>query len=146
MHPTRVLPILCVLALASGAALIGADAAPADAPGPSSPAAPGAAPSQPSAWPTFILMGVVLVFMWFVLIRPQRREEKRRKSMIEATKRGDRVETIGGAHGVVEAVGETTIDLRLGGEKGLVITFNKGAVSRNVTGDDAGAVATAMKK
>ena len=67
--------------------------------------------------------------MYFVLIRPQRKEEKRRKEMMAQLKRGDRVVTIGGLHGEIVAVGEATIDA-MAGEPGreVVLTFNMGAV------------------
>ncbi len=109
--------------------------------GPAGPAggaegAPAAASQQGNPLFMILLMVGVFAFMWFVMIRPQRKEEKRRKEMIEATKRGDRVVTIGGAHGTVEAVGEQTVDVRLGDEsKGVVVTFNKTAVGQNLSGE-----------
>ena len=95
-------------------------AAPAGAPAGTAPDAPAA-----SMLPTILMMVAIFGFMWFVLIRPQRKEEKRRKEMVEATKRGDEVVTIGGAHGVVETVGETTVDVRLGGERRLSIADDR---------------------
>ncbi|MCK6489916.1 MAG: preprotein translocase subunit YajC [Planctomycetes bacterium] len=108
--------------------------------GPAGPAggAEGAPAAAQQGNPLFmiLLMVGVFAFMWFVMIRPQRKEEKRRKEMIEQTKRGDRVVTIGGAHGTVEAVGEQTVDVRLGDEsKGVVVTFNKTAVGQNLSGE-----------
>jgi preprotein translocase subunit YajC len=100
-------------------------------------AAPAGAASQPSIWPSILLMGGIFAFMWFVLIRPQRKEEKRRKEMIDAMKRGDKVVTIGGVHGVVETVGEATIDVRIGDGSGLVVTYNKGAVQQNLSAESA---------
>jgi preprotein translocase subunit YajC len=88
------------------------------------------------------LIFILLMFamMWFMVIRPQRKEEKRRKEMVDAIKRGDEVVTIGGVHGVVEAVGEGTIDVRIGkGSESVVATFNKGAVSTNLTAEKANA-------
>jgi preprotein translocase subunit YajC len=50
------------------------------------------------------------------------------------------VVTIGGVHGTVEAVGEATIDVRIGkGSESVVVTFNKGAVSTNLTNERASA-------
>jgi len=112
------------------------DVAPAGAPDGAAPAAA----SQSSPLFMILMMVGVFAFMWFVMIRPQKKEEKRRKEMIEATKRGDKVVTIGGAHGTVEAVGEGTIDVRLGGDGdkgGMVVTFNKAAVSANLSGEQA---------
>jgi preprotein translocase subunit YajC len=77
-----------------------------------------------------LIPAMIVAFMWFILIRPQRKEEKRRKELMASLKRGDRVVTIGGLHGEVVAVGEATIDLKAGvdGGRDIVMRFNKGAV------------------
>jgi preprotein translocase subunit YajC len=110
---------------------------PGSAPG--GPETPAGAPAQGgSMWPMLIFLVLMVGMMWFMVIRPQRKEEKRRKEMIDAVKRGDEVITIGGVHGVVDAVGETTIDVRIGkGNDTIVATFNKGAVSTNRTAESA---------
>lgn len=46
----------------------------------------------------FILIGVLFYYM---LIRPQRREQAKRKDMLSGVKKNDRVITIGGIYGVV---------------------------------------------
>lgn len=45
----------------------------------------------------FILFGI----MWFLMIRPQQREQKRRQAMWDSIRKLDKVVTIGGIHGVV---------------------------------------------
>jgi preprotein translocase subunit YajC len=127
--------------LLTAAAVIFAEGGPA---APSAPApGPGGAPAGNGglgALFPFLLIGGMILMMWFMVIRPQKKEEKRRKEMIDGTKRGDEVVTIGGVHGTVEAVGETTIDVRVGkGADTIIATFNKGAVSANLTAERANA-------
>jgi preprotein translocase subunit YajC len=43
---------------------------------------------------------IILLFYWF-LIRPQRREQSTRVTMLAALKKNDRVLTVGGVYGVV---------------------------------------------
>ena len=82
----------------------------------------------------FVLILGAVLFMWLLVIRPQKKEEKRRQEMVNSMKPGHKVVTIGGVHGEVVAVGEATVDLKVGhGNDGVVMTFNKGAVSTNVT-------------
>lgn len=131
--------LLLLVATAIFAEASGPGAVPAVAPVAGDPAAPGAQPGAGSILPQILLMGGIFAFMWFVLIRPQRKEEQRRKSMLEATKRGDKVITLGGAHGVVETVGETTIDVRIGDGSGLVVTYSKSAVQQNLSAEQASA-------
>lgn len=88
--------------------------------------------------PSILLMVGIVGFMYFVLIRPQKKEEKKRKEMLSALKRGDKVVTIGGVHGTVETIGEQTIDVRIGsGNDTIVATFNKGAVNANMSNESA---------
>lgn len=135
-----------IVLLLSAVAVAFAESGPSvPAPGGGGGSAPGgSAPSGGGMWQMLIIFAPLALMMWFMVIRPQKKEEKRRKEMIDATKRGDEVVTIGGVHGTVEAVGEATIDVRVGkGDASVVATFNKGAVSTNLTNERA---AQAAKK
>ena len=46
----------------------------------------------------------IFVLFYFLLIRPQRREQARRQEMLSAVKKNDRVVTAGGIYGVVTNV------------------------------------------
>ena len=135
----RILSVVSLLALTIAIGLVAGEGGPS-IPGDSAPATPGhPAPADGGGNNLFffLMMLAVVAFMYFVLIRPQQKEEKRRKEMIAAVKRGDRVVTIGGAHGVVDSVGEKTVDLRLGTDKSAVVTFNLGSISTNLTAEEA---------
>jgi preprotein translocase subunit YajC len=43
----------------------------------------------------------IFVLFYFLLVRPQRREQSRRQALLSAIKKNDRVVTIGGVYGVV---------------------------------------------
>ena len=58
-----------------------------------------------------VLMGVVFYFM---LIRPQRKKDKKVKEMLNNLKHGDRVTTIGGIYGTIVAIKDETITLAIG--------------------------------
>ena len=58
-----------------------------------------------------LLMGVVFYFM---LIRPQRKKDKKVKEMLNNLKHGDRVTTIGGIYGTIVAIKDETITLAIG--------------------------------
>lgn len=47
---------------------------------------------------------LIFVLFYFLLIRPQKREQSRRQAMLSAVKKNDRVVTIGGIYGVVTNV------------------------------------------
>ena len=58
-----------------------------------------------------ILMGVLFYFM---LIRPQRKKDKKVKEMLANLKQGDLVTTIGGIYGTIIAIREDRITLAIG--------------------------------
>lgn len=58
-----------------------------------------------------VLMGAIFYFM---LIRPQRKKDKKVKEMLAALKPGDRVTTIGGIYGTIVSIKDETITLAIG--------------------------------
>jgi preprotein translocase subunit YajC len=48
-----------------------------------------------------------------LLIKPQQKRAKEHKKMIENLKKGDKVITSGGIYGVVEAVGNNTVTVKV---------------------------------
>lgn len=61
-----------------------------------------------------LLMGLVFYFM---LIRPQRKKDKKVKEMLDALKPGDRITTIGGIYGTITSIKEDTITLAIGQQR-----------------------------
>ena len=91
------------------------------------------APAGPSGaapgfdWTFLLILGGVFVFMYFMMIRPQRREEKRKKDMLSTLEKGDQVITTSGIIGSVANVKEETITLNVG--DGARIEFLRSAIA-----------------
>ena len=82
--------------------------------------------SSGTNWQLMITMGLMIVVFYFFLIRPQQKKAKDQKKFVEALKVGDKVVTIGGAHGkIAEVEGDTFV---IAVESGR-IRFSKSAVS-----------------
>ena len=62
-----------------------------------------------------VAMGLIFYFM---LIRPQRKKDKKVKEMLDNLKHGDRVTTIGGIYGTIQALKDDTITLAVGQKNG----------------------------
>ncbi len=58
------------------------------------------------------LVGIFIVFYLFI-IRPQKKREDKRKAMIAAVRKDDKVVTAGGIHGHVRRVDETSVLLEV---------------------------------
>jgi preprotein translocase subunit YajC len=72
--------------------------------------AAGAPPSVLDMLPVFIAIGLI---WWFVLLRPQRQQEKKHREMLEALSVGQKVVTQGGIYGTIAQLGEKTLKLKV---------------------------------
>ena len=66
----------------------------------------------------FFMMGAIFLIFYFLVIRPQQRQQKERDESIRSLVRGDRVVTAGGIHGVVTEVSDASITLEIARVKG----------------------------
>lgn len=82
---------------------------------------------QGSMWPTLIMVGLLFVFLYFFMIRPQKKQERKDADMRNSLAVGDEVTTIGGIIGKVISIKEDTFVLETTREK-TQIRFLKGAV------------------
>ena len=102
-----------------------------------------AAPSSTgSLLTTFIPFGLVIVIFYFLIIRPQNKKQKDTERMLSALKKGDQVVTIGGIHGVIQAVKESTVVVKV--DEACKLEFSRSAVSTIVA--DPSKVEKAEKK
>jgi preprotein translocase subunit YajC len=80
------------------------------------------------------LLPLVLIFvvLYFFMIRPQMKKQKKEKSFIESIKRGDKVVTKSGLHGKIADMSEKldAVILETGAGK---MTFDKSALSYELT-------------
>ena len=70
------------------------------------------APPQNSLLNMLVMFGGPLLIFWFVLMRPERKERKRKAEMINNLKKNDRVLTSGGLYASVAAVHDNEIVLK----------------------------------
>lgn len=70
----------------------------------------------------------LIAIMYFVIIRPQQQEAKRRKEMIEALKKGDKVVTNGGLIVVVHKVEEGFLSVKMNDD--VIVKMLKDSIAR----------------
>jgi preprotein translocase subunit YajC len=92
---------------------------------------------QPGQSPltSFLPIILIMVVFYFFMIRPQMKKAKEQKQFREALKKGDKVITIGGIHGRILEIADTTIIIETEGQGRLKI--ERTAVSAG-TGDSLG--------
>lgn len=76
-----------------------------------------------ASWP-ILLMAVIF---YFLLYRPQKKQQNKRAEMLDNLKKDDRIVTIGGVYGTITALTDKTVMVRIA-EK-LEIKLSRTAVS-----------------
>ncbi|RUL57124.1 preprotein translocase subunit YajC [Lysinibacillus antri] len=74
---------------------------------------------------------IMFVAMWFILIRPAQKRQKATAQMQSGLKKGDRVVTIGGLHGEVDAIEDATVTIIVEGNTRM--KFERQAIGRVIT-------------
>ena len=74
----------------------------------------------------------VIILFYFLLIRPQRKQESERRKMVDALKRNDRVLTNSGIFGTVTGVDADSnrVTIRVDDEKNVRIDFARSAIAQ----------------
>ena len=81
--------------------------------------AAGTAAAAPPVWISWLpIVGMIAIF-WFLLIRPQMRQQKAHREKVAGLKKGDQVVTAGGLVAKVLKVDDNYVDLELG--KGIQV-------------------------
>jgi len=69
---------------------------------------------------------LMFVLFYFLLIRPQQKRQKNVQQMQSSLKKGDKIVTIGGLHGIVDSVDEGKVVIKCG--DGSRLTYDRSAV------------------
>ncbi|MDR3248668.1 MAG: preprotein translocase subunit YajC, partial [Treponema sp.] len=72
----------------------------------------GEGPTGSGAFLQFVPFIAIIGIFYFLIIRPQNKKQKETQRMLEALKKGDKVVTIGGMHGIIQSVKDHSIILK----------------------------------
>ena len=76
---------------------------------------------------TIIVLVLMFLIFYFLLIRPQQKQEKNRQAMISELKKGDRVLLSSGLYGKVVKPGESVFTIELA--KGVQVEVARNAIA-----------------
>jgi preprotein translocase subunit YajC len=88
-------------------------------------------PTGNSNFSTLIFIGAMVLVFYFFMVRPQQKKIRDQKKFREALVKGAQVVTIGGLHGRIVAVEDTTVVLEV--DRGMRLTFEKSAIASEKT-------------
>jgi preprotein translocase subunit YajC len=77
------------------------------------------------------MMLAMVVIVYFLMIRPEQKKQKQRQSMLGNLKKGDKVITTGGVHGVVGNVKDSSVMVKVADN--TVMEFTKASISNVIT-------------
>ena len=80
-----------------------------------------------SSWSMWVMLALIFVVMWFFMIRPQRKQQKELQNFRNALKKGDKVVTVGGIHGVISSTKEKTVIVKV--DDNAKIEFSRNAIT-----------------
>ena len=104
------------------------------------------ASSASLGWTSIIWLVLLLVAFYFILIRPQRKKEKKDAEMRKNIQIGDESVTAGGIVGIVCKLEEETLVIETGSDKSK-LRIRRWAVSQNLDAEkEASAAAAAAKE
>jgi len=87
-------------------------------------------------WNFLVMMGLMIIVLYFFMIRPQQKKAKDQKKFTEEIKKGDYVVTIGGLHGRIAEIEDDAFIIEV--ERGGRLKYSKSAVSMESTKAAAG--------
>jgi preprotein translocase subunit YajC len=102
-------------------------------------AAEGSPAQQGPVWPTMLPLVAIAVLFYFLMIRPMRRQEKERQSLLSALKKNDKVITSGGIIGIVANINDKQdeVTLKVDEASNVRIRVTRSSITRIVTGDES---------
>lgn len=89
--------------------------------------------------PIFIFFLVMLVFLYLLLIRPQRQQAKRHQEMLQSLNVGDEVVTAGGIYGEVTGIDDERVQLEIDADVRIAVA--RRAITSKVSPEEAAAMA-----
>src|SRR6201987_2905062 len=90
-------------------------------------AAPAAGGGVMGSIQSFLPLVLIVVVFYFFMIRPQMKKQKEAKKFMAEIKKGDKIVTIGGIHGKIAEIHDTTFMIEV--ENGVKLKILKSAVS-----------------
>ncbi len=83
----------------------------------------------------FLPLVLIFVVFYFLLIRPQQKQAKQHQAFLNDLKKGSKVVTKGGLHGVITAIADNIISLEIA--KDVIVKVSRDGVAGSLTKEGA---------
>ncbi|MFW2366227.1 MAG: preprotein translocase subunit YajC [Desulforhopalus sp.] len=95
--------------------------------------AAGGAGGAAGGFASFIPLILIFVVFYFLLIRPQQKQAKQHQAFLNDLKKGNKVITKGGVHGVITSITDSVVSLEIA--KDVVVKVSRDAIGGALSKD-----------
>lgn len=82
-----------------------------------------------------VMLIIIGLFMYFGMIRPQKKQQQKRMEMMDSLKKGDRVVLVDGLHGKVDSINNKDKTVVIDAD-GIYLTFSRMAIRQIVPAEE----------
>lgn len=83
---------------------------------------------------TLVMFGAIILVFYFLILRPQQKRQSEHKKLLEGVKKGDKVITSSGIHGVVAGMEDNTVLVQIADN--VKVKFEKHSIANVVKSGD----------
>ena len=86
---------------------------------------------------TIVMFALIIVIFYFMILRPQQKRAKEREQLLTSIKKGDKVITIGGIHGIIVGLEDKTVLVQIADN--VKVKYEKssiGSITRSAEGEE----------
>lgn len=98
----------------------------------------GGAGGQGGGFGAFVPLILMFAIFYFLLIRPQQKKAKAHKAMLSSVKKGDRVVSAGGLHGVITGITDDVVTMEIAPK--IRVKVSRGSIAGVLKRDESGTV------
>lgn len=95
------------------------------------------APPQGGIMQMLPMLALVALAFYFIILRPQKKDQQKVQDMRSAIKKGDRVKSIGGIYGTVASVDTSRNIIAVTVDKNVKLDFDRDAIATVIRKEDA---------
>ena len=97
--------------------------------------AAGDKPQGPGGQYMLIMFALIGLAFYFIVLRPQKKEQAARQKKIDTLKKGDKIVTIGGLHGIVHSMDKEKGIVSVEVDKDVRLQFTRSAIQTVIMDD-----------
>lgn len=92
------------------------------------PATPAGEAPRTAGWEQFLPFILIIAVFWFLLIKPQRKQQQERERLISNIRKSDHVITSGGLYGIVDRIKDNEVILKIDEKNDVRVRVAKSAI------------------